>query len=199
VSVKRKRPRRLWWATDSNGKGGTTSPPACAGGAKTCTRWHTATLCGVSSSSALPVPPEDAGSPPPPPPPPTPANRLMRRRRRARRVLKFARLVFFFPARRRSKRRLGGASGEGGLGLWWVGLPFAGFYLLWACCLPSQICGLGVCSLVWAWAFVLKVLNCAGNSDFFFVFEKKRNGNGIFVLCSVFTAADVGTWKGEPG
>jgi hypothetical protein len=91
---------------------------------------------------------------------------------------------FFFPARRRSKRRLGGASGEGGLGLWWVGLPFAGFYLLWACCLPSQICGLGVCSLVWAWAFVLKVLNCAGNSDFFFVFEKKKKRKWYF--CSLF-------------
>ena len=76
VSVKRKRPRRLWWATDSNGKGSTESPPACAGGAKTCTRWHTAILCGVSSRSALPVPPADAGSADSAPPP-TPANRLM--------------------------------------------------------------------------------------------------------------------------
>jgi hypothetical protein len=74
VSVNRKSPRRLWWARDSKGKGGTTSPPACAGGAKTCTRWHTAILCGVSSRSALPVPPPDAASAAPPP---TPANKLM--------------------------------------------------------------------------------------------------------------------------
>ena len=74
VSVNRKSPRRLWWARDSKGKGGTTSPPACAGGAKTCTSWHTAILCGVSSRSALPVPTPDAASAAPPL---TPANKLM--------------------------------------------------------------------------------------------------------------------------